>query len=94
MLFHHVSYHDSIETVIAVPKVLVHSVISDNHSTPSAGHMGVKRTIDRIRPQFYWPELATDVASFISRCRLCIMDKTTRFKNSDMPIAFITIQTK
>jgi hypothetical protein len=90
ILYYQVNSHGVIETADATPKDMVQAIIRDNHSTPSAGHTGVRRTINHIKPQYYWPDVVPDVFMFVGRCRLCIKEKTPLFNHSDMP-ASITI---
>ena len=39
------------------------------------GHLGIKKTKDRIQTNFYWPGLQGDVTSFCRSCDVC--QKTT-----------------
>ena len=41
------------------------------------GHLGVKRTLDLLRDQFYWPGMMEDVTRHIRQCERCL-----RFKES------------
>ena len=41
------------------------------HSTPTAGHLGVNKTSDRIRQRFYWPHCLQDVKDWCKNCDLC-----------------------
>ena len=41
------------------------------HDTMLAGHMGVKKTEDRILTNFYWPGIYQDVMSFCRSCDVC-----------------------
>lgn len=36
-----------------------------------AGHLGVRKTYDRLMKYFYWPRIKKDVASFIKTCHVC-----------------------
>ena len=54
-----------------VPYTLVPEVIKGAHGSPLTGHWGVDRTIERCLNDFFWPHLATDVATFIRSCRKC-----------------------
>ena len=35
------------------------------------GHLGVNKTLSKITPRFYWPELTADVRTFVSSCDRC-----------------------
>ena len=56
---------------ILVPKDLRKKVMEIAHDTMLAGHMGVKKTEDRILTNFYWPGIHQDVASFCRSCDVC-----------------------
>ena len=56
---------------IMVPLELRESVMKLAHDTPMAGHMGTKRTLDRIWHSFYWPGICKDVRQYCRSCDLC-----------------------
>ena len=41
------------------------------------GHLGIERTLDLLRDQFYWPGMTEDVTRHIRQCERCL-----RFKAS------------
>ena len=41
------------------------------HADPGAGHIGVKRTVERIRSRAYWPRITETVKKFCERCEQC-----------------------
>eukprot|EP00731_Ephydatia_muelleri_P030725 Em0022g239a len=41
------------------------------HNDPTAGHMGVKRTLKRINARFRWPGMVKDVTNMVARCDIC-----------------------
>ena len=56
---------------ILVLKDLRKKVMEVAHDTMQAGHMGVKKTEDRILNNFYWPGIHQDVVSFCMSCDVC-----------------------
>lgn len=38
---------------------------------PTAGHAGIKRTINTIRQKYYWKGINQDVSTFIKSCEKC-----------------------
>ena len=40
---------------LVLPASLVHKVLTGVHNSPAGGHMGVKKTLEKIRLRFYWP---------------------------------------
>ena len=41
------------------------------HDSLFGGHLGVKKTEDRIQTNFFWPGLQNDVFSFCQSCEVC-----------------------
>ena len=56
---------------LVVPTSLRKSVISIAHDTAMAGHMGNRRTLNRIWQTFYWPGICTEVRRFCQSCDIC-----------------------
>ena len=42
------------------------------HDSLFGGHLGVKKTEDRIQTNFFWPGLHEDVTSFCRSCDVCM----------------------
>jgi len=60
---------------VVVPESLVQEVLRGIHDSPFAGHLGVTRTLDRIRERFYWPGMRESVESHIRECSACAQGK-------------------
>ena len=45
------------------------------HDAKIAGHLGVDKTVIRIRQSFYWPNLYTDVKKYVLSCTTCTQNK-------------------
>ena len=56
---------------ILVPKLLRTRVMEVAHDSMFGGHLGVKKTEDRIQTNFYWPGMHRDVTSFCRSCDVC-----------------------
>ena len=54
-----------------VTQSMTHEVLSACHSSPTAGHLGVTKTSEKIKQRFYWPGLQEDTKLFVSRCPEC-----------------------
>jgi hypothetical protein len=53
---------------LVLPASLVHEVLIGVHNSPAGGHMGVKKTLEKIRSRFYWPKQRKDVEHWCNRC--------------------------
>ncbi|CAG2210801.1 unnamed protein product [Mytilus edulis] len=45
------------------------------HDTECAGHLGIHKTIEKIRQSFYWPGLQSDVRTYVAGCNQCTRRK-------------------
>eukprot|EP00731_Ephydatia_muelleri_P036030 Em0193g3a len=46
-------------------------ILHSCHSDPTSGHLGIKRTIKRIRERFTWKGLNTEVIQLVKSCEVC-----------------------
>ena len=58
---------------LVVPVGYRQALIQLAHEAPLAGHMGVRKTADRLRYNFWWPNMRASVAEYIQRCHVCQM---------------------
>ena len=66
---------DRVVWQIVVPKKLQHEVFSQLHSSLSAGHFGVTKTLSRVRERFYWVKCHQDIHNWCQSCDLCASKK-------------------
>ena len=69
---------------IVLPKICRRSILRIAHTLPTAGHLGQKKTAERILKRFYWPTLYKDVADFCRSCDKC--QKSTHRKVPKAPM--------
>ena len=75
--------------------------IRDRYDGTSGGHLGVKKTYDKIRKLFFWLHLRHDLEEWVRTCEICAANKgpqtRTRGKmrqyNFGLPFERITIDT-
>jgi hypothetical protein len=51
-------------------------VLNYSHNHKTAGHLGVTKTLSRIRQSFYWPGLQRDVRQYTAGCEVCMKSKS------------------
>ena len=71
---------DSSHDQLVIPHGIREDILRSLHNDPSAGHLGHRRTLSRVRQRFYWPGLGRDVEEWCRRCSLCASRKTTGSK--------------
>ena len=63
---------------VVVPRGMRGRVLGMAHSHPFAGHLGYKRTRERLTEQYYWYKSSEDVFEFIRRCLRCARNNVKR----------------
>ena len=58
-----------------VPRKMRRTILNFCHDLKTSGHLGVNKTISRVKQKFYWPGLQTDVRSYIAGCETCCKRK-------------------
>jgi hypothetical protein len=58
-----------IQTVL--PPSLRVDVLHQLHDLRVTGHLGIQRTVERVKGRFFWPGLALDVARWCASCEQC-----------------------
>lgn len=53
----------------------IQKIISENHDTPTGGHIGTRRLLQRLRPKYYWTNMKRTIAEYIKQCDKCIKNK-------------------
>ena len=61
-----------------VPKSQRVTVMSTRHDDMSAGHQGIKKTLDVVTRDFWWPKLTHDVEQYVKTCDVCQRTKVRR----------------
>ena len=60
---------------IVLPKEMRNLVLKELHDSPTRGHLGVKKTIQRVKLRFFWYGLSKDVEKWCKRCDICASRK-------------------
>ena len=51
-------------------------LVSELHSVPYSTHLGVQRTISKVRHYFWWKSMAGGIREFVESCPTCQLEKT------------------
>ena len=50
-------------------------VLSYSHDHPTAGHLGIRKTLSKVRQSYNWPGLQQDVRHYVAGCEKCQTSK-------------------
>ena len=70
----------SIRQLLIIPKNMVNTVLKFIHSSVFHGHLGVRKTLDKVKLRFYRPGIKLQVSKFIKSCDVC-----QKVKNPNTP---------
>ena len=57
--------------LLVVPNVLQKKVIYSLHNPVTSGHLGIKKTLSKLKRLFYWRNMKDSVTNWIKRCATC-----------------------
>ncbi|KAL5481615.1 hypothetical protein EMCRGX_G021810 [Ephydatia muelleri] len=58
-------------SVPVLPESLQREALQRNHDAPSAGHQGIEKTLQRLKQEAFWANVAKDVNQYCSKCVVC-----------------------
>ena len=65
-----------------VPQALQEIIFAQLHSARTGGHMGIERTVGKVRSRFFWPGCKGDLKRWCEECMECARAKSgPRHKN-------------
>jgi hypothetical protein len=65
----------TVQVQLVIPKAFRSQLLWNYHDSKLAGHLGVDKTIDRLRSHCYWPGMVKDIRYWIARCDTCARSK-------------------
>ena len=65
---------------LVLPTALCASVLKLLHDSPVGGHLGLSKTLGKVRQRFYWIHCRRDVEEWCYKCDLCASKKGPKAK--------------
>lgn len=63
---------------LLVPELYRADILKSLHDAVTAGHLGVNKTLSRVRERFYWPGIGSYVKDWCRKCDQCSARKIHR----------------
>ena len=75
--------------VIPQVKEVIQAVIREHHDTAFGGHLGVNKTLERMKRVFWWGGMVKDITEYVQSCQACQVSRhnTTKPAGQSYPIA-------
>ncbi|KAL7631477.1 UNVERIFIED_CONTAM: hypothetical protein RMT77_018226 [Armadillidium vulgare] len=71
ILYKRDTYDDIAREKIVVPKALRKKLMDIAHDSPLGGHLGIKKTYEKISTNYYWPNIHADIVRYCHSCDVC-----------------------
>ena len=89
LLFHIDTVNGQSVHRLVVPKGRRKEILHKAHDSVWGGHLGSKKTLQRIKQSFYWPEMKRDVTQYCATCMECQLHRRVT-KSDRVPITPVT----
>ncbi|KAI4890217.1 hypothetical protein NFI96_009016 [Prochilodus magdalenae] len=74
------SLHPLKDLKLYAPESIRGSLLKYFHDHPTAGHLGITKTVARLRLRFFWPKMRKDVKTYVLSCPVCQLTKPSQKK--------------
>ena len=72
--------HEQPTQLVCLPSSLQQEVISLAHDIPTAGHLALHKTLEKIRTRFYFPKMHLKTSLYIDQCHVCLKGRRNHQK--------------
>uniref|UniRef100_A0A8C5G2M7 Gypsy retrotransposon integrase-like protein 1 n=1 Tax=Gouania willdenowi TaxID=441366 RepID=A0A8C5G2M7_GOUWI len=81
--------HPLKELKLFAPTSIRSTLLDYYHDHPTAGHLGVSKTLARLRFRFFWPKMAADVKRYVTSCTVCQFTKPCQKKPAGFMVPIV-----
>lgn len=54
-----------------IPTDLTHDLVESAHISDDALHCGIRKTLEKLKILYYWPQMTTQVTEYVRKCEKC-----------------------
>ena len=65
---------------IILPKVYIRLVLNVLHDSKVGGHMGMGKTLSKVRLKYHWYGMSSDIRAYIRSCNICARNKPSKLR--------------
>jgi len=69
-----------VKSFIVVPYSWRSEVLKQCHDGAAGGHLGVDKTLSKVRQRYYWPGMRDDIRDYCATCSVCAQHKSPKQK--------------
>lgn len=75
---------------LAVPEVMINTILKIYHDLPMSGHAGINETLDRIKDNYFFHQMSQKVTDYVRSCDQCQKRKMTKMHTKSGITAYRT----
>ena len=61
---------DRVLLVLPEDREVINFAMLHSHDSPTAGHLGFRKTLDKAQRRFYWPRMQQDIKDYVRSCHI------------------------
>ena len=88
LVFRDIPFSNRAVSLIVVPKPMQRTIFNHYHGGPTGAHMGVYKTLYRIRLRFIWNNMRSDVKAWVNKCGQCIAANSWRNRKQELTFSW------
>jgi len=69
-----------------VPESLKGTLLRYYHDHPTAGHLGITKTLAQLKLRFFWPKMASETKKYVTSCTVCQLTKPSQRKPAGLMV--------
>lgn len=71
----------NLEALPVVPESVRDKILEHFHDHILSGHLGFKKTFEKIYERYYWPRMYSEIKKYCENCKLCLSRKSPSHPN-------------
>ena len=75
---------------LVLPSAWIPDVLYGCHNSIIAGHLGVRKTLEKIQHRLYWPGQRKDVEMWCGKCAVCCSRKTPNRLRAPLEVSMVS----
>ncbi|MES9904353.1 MAG: integrase [Sedimenticola sp.] len=75
---------------LAVPEVMITTILKLYHDSPFGGHGGIQDTMDKVKEHYFFKQLSNVVGDYVKSCHFCQSRKVTTVHTKSTIVAYPT----
>lgn len=81
-------HNDIQQWKLYVPNGLTSKLVKEAHDPPNSAHLGIRKTLEKLKRLYFWPKMSVDVRNYVLNCTICKEIKAVNYSTQPQMGAF------